>query len=84
MMNHRGYSAVAKKEVKTLNVYEMQTTHPFVKTFLFGKNEDPVKERFPILKDYAKECKISPQMAEKRFLFVRQRYGMCFDFSVSV
>ena len=63
---------------KPVNVYEAQNDHPFLERFLSEEHNtsDPVKEKYPIIRNFAKECKANPMMSGNKFEFVKLRYGM--------
>ena len=48
--------------------------YPFLKRFLYAA-EDPIKQKWPFVKEWSEQCQRNPQVTEKQLKVLRQRYG---------
>ena len=57
-----------------VNIWSKERDFEFVNRFM-KSDEDPVKDKWPILRRYRAECRVDPMVDERRFEWIYQRYG---------
>ena len=60
----------------TVNIFDEEQNYDFLSTFLFSTpSDDRVKERWPIIDEFAQQCASQPNINPLAIRFLQQRYG---------
>ena len=60
---------------KTVVIFDEMPNYPFLKTFMYD-SQDPIKQKWEIFQSWHDQCQNNPEMTQKQFKVLKQRYGM--------